>query len=185
MNITNLQRDSIHTELLSANQKAWSAESLIAGDSFLMNSSGVVNQVTGQVQSSHNSKYTISADSIRGVGVFMQPPSKEDATPYRVIAQASSITSGLLFAIAVGFAPASITGSDDIIKEPSYFPFSGRFDGVIMVPKVPAGDTYIDRPIAIAVVAADGSAGPTQYIMAHLSAQNLAVAPPAFAQSTS
>ena len=116
--------------------------------------------------------------------VYIDPP-VGDRVPYRVKAHASGADSAVSFMIAVGYAPASITGTDDIISEPLYLPFHKSIDQLIVVEEEESGDTYEGRALCFAVIAQADNAGIGDYIRAHISVQNMAVKPPTMQNAVS
>ena len=179
MTAVNIQRDGNWVKPETASNVAWSSQSALANTTFLMSGPTAVNVDKGTVQAAEGT-YTVSAGNQEAIGVFMQAP-VSDNTPYRV--QASGRVLGFKdydegWAIGIGYAPASITGSDDSIEDPMYIPFHRSFDGLIMVPALESGDTFYGRALAIALVNQAGLAMSSLHIKGNLSVQNLAVKAP-------
>lgn len=124
------------------------------------------------------SQLTISANSKKAMGCYIYQP-VADRVPYRIKAHMALAASGFRLAIAIGYAPASPTGSDDAISSARYIPFTGEFDDLILVPAQGSGDTYFGRALAVAIVwITSGTGITTAYFDGHLSVQRLATKPP-------
>lgn len=176
----NLQRDGIWTNPDNSANVAWSTASLLTATTFNVNAATGVNTDKGQVHSDHSATVTVAANSQRAIGTYIQQP-VGDNVPYRVLASGSVkdlSRDSTHFAIAVGYAPASITGSDDAIAEPYFIPFNGMFDGLLMIPALPDGDPLEDRALCFALAIQAGTAITTLNINGQLSVQRLGTKPP-------
>ena len=81
--------------------------------------------------------------------------------------------------LVVGYAPASPTGSDDVIDQPYFIPFNqGEFDDVIIVPKLLDADPNFGRALYIGVVFCPGTTVSSLPAIGHISVQNLGIKPP-------
>lgn len=176
MSVINIARDAIWTELKDASDLSWSAD-VALGSSFQMSSDGVVYDVTAFAKTKNIVSVTVG---YRSIGVLMKQPSV-DTQPFRI--KACTNAGATICGIGIGYAPASPTGSNDVITPFVYIPSDGQFDEVVMVPALPKGDALEDRAIAVAVLMNFASAGADTY--AHLSVQRLGVKPPMFAKAIS
>lgn len=169
MNLVNLARDSFWfaPSIKQADKIGWSTSG-----SSRMNSDGLVKNVVGCVRSTGSS----STGQTNGVGVFMKAPTL-DIIPFRVKAHVQD--QGNSLRLLIGYAPATITGTNDDLLEPNTIVIHDNFDEIFMVPNVASGDTYYERPIGFAVQADNVTAANV-----YMSVQNLAVAPPPFAMGT-
>lgn len=176
----NIQRDA--TWIIpddTVDLTAWpSATNLNTGQVFA-NAKTAVHPDVGSCQIRR--QMTLAQDQLECVGVYMDPP-RGDNTPYRVKANLTMVgMSGTICngAIVVGYAPASITGSDDIIDNVNIITFDQEpYDDVIMVPPLDSGDSNYGRPLFFGVAHLAGQAATNIYAFAYLSVQNLAIKPP-------
>ena len=125
---------------------------------------------------------TIAADNQKTIGVYMAQPDG-DNTPYRVKAACRVMdTPDAEMSIVIGYAPATITGANDLIQDLFYIPFKHNFDDLIMVPE---SDTYSARALFIGV-AIQGGAGITgKRVNCSISVQRLATKPPTMQNAVS
>lgn len=184
MSIKNISRDGIYTELSNSQKVAWSTGNANTVVDFLVNGPTAVAIDFNQVSSQSHVNTSITGQNKKAIGVFINQPVR-DRVPYRVKAYAAGPDSGVTFLIGVGYAPASITGSDDIISEPLYLPFNNKFDDLIVVEEEEEGDTYYGRPLCFAVVAQSNNAGIGDFLRAHISVQNLGVKGPTMQNAVS
>lgn len=184
MTIKNVQRDGVFVDLSNTAKVAWSTGNANTVTDFLMNGPTGVQGTFCQVSSQSHVNTSISGQNKKAIGCYIDQP-VDDRVPYRVKAYAAGPDSGVSFMIGVGYAPASITGSDDIISEPLYLPFDTHFDELIIVEEEEDGDTYFGRPLCFAVVAQANNAGIGDFLRAHISVQRLAVSPPTMQNAVS
>lgn len=183
MSIVNLQRDAIFLQLDTALNIGMSSDSGFSATAFFMNAVPVVEDIFASVQSNHQVQPVLIPDQIQSIGVFLKPPGL-DTTPFRVKAYAASVSKDAQFYLSIGYAPAVITGVNDTIEQPVYLALPHHFDELIMIPALKAADPLFGRPIAFAISSTSNPTS-TENVLLQLSVQNLAIAPPAFAQSTS
>lgn len=179
----NIRRDAIWTNPRTSDDVLFGTESLLSDTSPLANSSGQVNARYGCVQSDVSSNVSITAARREIIGVLMNAP-VADTTPYRIHASSSIDGSSATVhasSIIIGYAPASPTGTDDIIEDIYRIPFRTiSFDNVVMVPALESGDTYFGRALFIGISIDATVAIVNVNVQAHISVQNLGVgAPPA------
>ncbi len=130
---------------------------------------------------------TIASGEKAGIGCYINQPIG-DRVPYRIKASIEVATEqryNTKGIIAIGFAPAAITGVDDVIAEPTYIPFDGTFDDLIIVEAQLGGDTYFGRALAVAIVIEPVETITTLPIRANISVQNLGVKPPTMQNAVS
>ena len=111
----------------------------------------------------------------------MSQPFK-DRTAYRVKAYAKTLMPTTNFALAIGYAPASITGTDDVITPCTIYPFGYVIDDVIQIPALPDGDPLEDRALGFAILCGEATG---QLVYGSISVQKLSVRPPTMALSVS
>lgn len=169
MSLTNVNRDSFHLTL-NQSEIAWSGN----GSGFF-NSSGNVND-----SKAYASSFSVSnIANTSAFGVFMKAP-LEERQPFRVKAKIRSDDINNTFLI-IGYAPASITGTDDVLTKIKYFPSSsGEIDEIFMIEPVDSLDPNYLRPIGFGIVSLQNV---TNY--AHISVQNMGISPPAFSMGVS
>lgn len=176
--IVNVHRDALRVDLdQSVEQKTWSSDVANTTSTIVANCPTAVMVDWNRVQSDDNAAYSIAANNKKAIGCYIQQP-QGDRTPYRVKAYAHAASGGIEFLVAVGYAPGTITGSDDTISEVVYLPFDHKFDDLIMVENEPEGDTYANRPLFFGIVAQSPSGGAGDYLRAALSVQNLGISAP-------
>lgn len=179
----NIQRDCTFAQPLTSGLLDFATESTLNQPTCLMNSSGSTNVDFASCQSDHTATYSLTAANKRALGVLMQPP-VADRVPYRIKASAINPYVATKFAIVIGYAPASPSGSDDSIDEPVYIPFTEVFDDTVIVETLDSGDGNYGRALAIGVaMIADATGLTTDPVLVHLSVQNLSVKPPTMAQA--
>lgn len=180
MTPVNIQRDGLWIEPNASNLQAWSTELAITNSVCWVSGPTSVHVDKANVQSDHTATVSVAVGNERCIGVHMQQP-VADNTPYRIKASISSPSEkdyDVQGSIVVGFSPASITGSDDIMSAPYYIPFHNTIDEMIMVPALDSGDPNYGRSLCIAVAIQPAVAYTTQVVLAQLSVQNLAVKAP-------
>lgn len=182
----NIQRDGTWTVPKTSLDEAFAAE--VALNLTLYKTSGPAAVAVDQasVQSQANILTVITIANRRSLGIFMTAP-EGDNVPFRI--KAGAHAPGLdihevNFAIVIGYGPASITGSNDIIEDVYYLPFRDTFDDLVMVPALVSGDTYFGRALSISIAAQAGAAV-NNHIAAYLSVQNLGVKPPTMQNAVS
>lgn len=183
----NIQRDGLWSKPETALDLAWSTQDNSTATTQRMNSSGSVVMDKGNAHAEYQTVLAITTDYRRSIGVLIQQPEK-DNHPYRVLASGNinGFDKNLNgFAIMVGYAPLSPTGSDDVIEDPYFIPFAEEFDGLIQVPHLVAGDTYFGRALAIGLVAIAGETVSAAHIYGQISVQNLGVKPPTMQNAVS
>jgi hypothetical protein len=182
MSINNLDRDGLFTNLEDTNESTWSSTFVTTGSSFTINAGDASVQSTyAMAKADKTTGVTVAAASWKGIGCYITQPG-QDMTPYRVKAYAKSLSTLTNFMLGVGYAPLSITGTDDVITPCTLIPFGYAIDEVIMVPSLPDGDPLEDRALAFGILLGEASG---QLVYAHLSVQRLSVAPPQYARSVS
>ena len=170
--LTNIDRDSLwYTNLLVTARQSWPATD------FRYNSDGAVYDHIASVKSATGA-LTTGVGVYRSIGVNMKAPI-EEYTPYRVKARLPTGRKGV---IVIGYAQATITGTEDLISEVQSIPFHEKFDEIININYVDSTSTYYGRPIAITVSAEEVA---TESVWAFMSVQNLGVAPPSYAKGVS
>lgn len=175
----NIQRDGIFADPDSAKFTFSTVNAANVGN-ILLNGPTAVNMDFASIACDVTDAITVTGSEKCAMGLYINGPIG-DRTPYRVKATlkaggtAPEVSNALL---AIGFAPSSITGSDDIIVLPVYIPFKEEFDDIIIVESQISGDTFFGRALAIAVVLQPSSTITTKSIYATLSVQNLGVKPP-------
>lgn len=183
----NIQRDGHWTEPKTANDTTWAADELIANTTAKVNGPSAVSVDKANVHGDNVNTYSIAANEQRCIGVFIQEPDG-DNTPYRVKASANVVGQSqddTDMAILVGYAPASITGTDDVIEDVYYIPFYGEFDDLIVVPTLVSGDPFYDRALCFGIAIQSEAGITTKRLLGHLSVQRLATKPPTMAQAVS
>ncbi len=178
----NIQRDGIWLSPETARQ-TWSITYPITNTTYAMNSDALVATDQASVISDPASQ-SLGLGLTTAVGIFIQQP-VSDNQPYRI--KASMGISALPDynqngMIIIGYAPASITGSDDLINVPKIICFKNTFDDLVYV-DVPV--TYADRPLAIMVAPLVGVALVNLNVLGQLSVQNLGVKPPTMQNAVS
>lgn len=169
MSLTNINRDPFWIkDIRDSVVTPWSTEG-----TGKMNSDGNVNDRIGYVRSSGAS--VISATQ-QGVGTYMRPPTN-DYTPYRVKVYVPNSTGIFL---VIGYAPATITGIDDIVSNQNLYNIRENLDEIIMLPPHEDGHPFKDRPICFGVAAYQSGISNVR-----MSVQNLSVAPPPIALGVS
>lgn len=180
--IVNLRRDGFFHDIYDTGKSSFSAALAGSVKALTVNAGDLtVYDTFASLRVDRTAGVTCAAASWRGAGCFISQPGA-DMTPYRVKAYARTLIPTTNFAIIVGYAPATITGSDDALAENIVIPFDTSFDQLLMIPKLPEGDTYEDRALAFGILIGECT---SQLVQAHLSVQKLSVSPPAFAQSVS
>lgn len=168
MNLSNIDRDCFWlTSLLTADKIGWSSNT--AG---LVNSDGVVHTDVATLRSTG----ATSGTGTQAVGVFMSPP-LEDNVPYRVKLHAPA--DDALF-LLLGYAPGTITGTDDALSHYWYMPVEYDLDEVIMLPAHDPGDSLYNRPYCFGVACQS-----TVVAEIAMSVQKLDIAPPQFGKGVS
>jgi hypothetical protein len=162
MNLKNISRDSYWIDDVSS-VKAWSTSGL-----GYTNSDGVVHDEVASIKSNGPST------ALNMVGIFMNY-NDSDNCPYRVKAYVPVTDNLYLF---VGYGPASITGTNDLIPEYRQFHLIGEMDEIFMMPKLESSDTYYQRPVFFGIHTDTGS-----QVHVNLSVQKLDVSPPQFAMA--
>ena len=175
----NIQRDGHWITIENSKLLTWPTALTIASGTINMNSDGVVYDVFSSARPDFRSAPTVPVDSWESVGTWMRPPDV-DVSPYRVKAKAISESTTLL---VVGYGPASITGTNDLMSDIFVMPVVGEIDTMLMIPNLLDSDPNYERAIGfgLAITAAPSSAG----LVGALSVQRLASTPPQLAQSTS
>lgn len=182
MSLTNIKRDGFHLEVKNTNESAWSSTFVTTADTALINAGDPsVKDEFASARADMTSGVSVAAASWKGIGCYISPPGV-DMTPYRVKAYAMNLYGTADFRLVIGYAPASITGTDDTLSPINVLPFGYNFDDIIMVPALPAGDPLEGRALAFGLMLGETA---TSVIYAALSVQKLSVAPPAFAQAVS
>lgn len=184
MSIVNLQRDAIFANLDTTDIVGYSADSLLSLDTFLSNSNAVVYDDFWSASADSTVVTSVASLQRKGMGLNLRQP-VGDRTPYRVKAYVGDVGVVNTFALAIGYPPAVITGTDDIISEMVTLPFTSKFDEMIIVEALPDGDPLIDRAIHFAIVVNAPAGGIAGYFAALLSVQNLGMKPPTMAQAVS
>lgn len=128
---------------------------------------------------------TIGADKESAIGVLMDPPSV-DRVPYRIKASVEipNVGDPKTF-ICIGYAPASPTGSGDVITGARYIHFTEDFDDLVIVEPEKEGETYYGRALVIALLLRAENAFTDKKVVARLSVQSLAVKPPTMQNAVS
>lgn len=166
MNLKNIARDATWLLGLSSAGVGWSTSAGLA------NSNGTVHEEVATVFSTGAS----SGAATQTVGCYLsQTPG--DNQPYRVKAHVP-VNDNMY--IVLGYAPATITGTDDAIVGYKYVHLVGEMDDIFMFPKLDSGHAYYQRPIFVGIVSENASASNCL-----LSVQKLAVSPPQFAIAVS
>lgn len=179
-NVVNIQRDSFWTTLKDTDEVAFSTESLISGGSLKVNGDSTVYDDKISVRPAHDTVPVVTAGtSWEAIGGYLSP-GYDDNTPYRVKLNMNSVN--FVGGIAVGYAPASITGTDDVIDPVAVFHVQNNFDEVLMLPHLESGDTYYGRAICFAFFITYNTGA---YGSGALSVQKLSVKPPTMLLSTS
>lgn len=184
MNLTNIRRDGLFTTIYDT-AKSPVSTAVAATVKALKASSGdqTVYDTSAQLRIDRTVGVTVAAASYSGACCFMSQPFS-DLTPYRIKGYARFVVpDNDRFALFIGYAPATITGTDDSIAENIVLPIvNGEFDEIVHIPKLPSGDTYEDRALAFGILV---GACTSQVVLGALSVQKLSVNPPAFAMSVS
>jgi len=180
----NIQRDGIFLTLDESAGIIPALQSLLTANTATANAAAAVNVEYGEMQIA-NTAVSISAANQKVAGLYIDQPSK-DRQPYRVKASLNIIgidNNVTDAAIVVGYAPASITGSNDTIDEPNYIPFEHNFDDLIVVaaPTV----SYEDRALFVGIAIQSKGGITTEQIRGHLSVQNLGTKPPTMQNAVS
>ena len=182
----NIQRDCHFVQPLTSGRVVFSTAVAIGSPTANMNSSGSASVDFASEQANQDSTKSIATNSLSCIGVLMNPPDA-DRVPYRVKARAIAWDVSIRFAIVVGYAPASPSGSDDTIDEVVYlpFPFDGNeFDECLIIEALDSGDGNYGRAVAIGIAAINvGGSTVNDYLVGHISVQNLSVRPPTMAQA--
>lgn len=176
----NIQRDAIWINPDSSDDRGWSNNSLLSAQQFLCSGDPTVKYDYACVQTNPVVQVSVTVANQKAVGVFMQQPIG-DNTPYRI--HAACNVSGVArtntnTCIGIGYGPATLTGASDTIVDPYYLPFYETFDGLVMIPSLPAGDPLEDRALCFAICLRGGFAIQSEYVTAHISVQRLSVKPP-------
>lgn len=177
MTIVNLQRDMIYSEP-SASLLTFATKSA-KGKTILCNGATVY-QNSGQA-TALGATLTAAAGQWAGLGLFISPPTV-DNVPYRV--KANVFSAGPEVYLFYGYAPASPTGTDDLITNVTAYALSGtlEFDDCILVPALPAGDPDLGKPLCFGVAHGEAASG---WVDVALSVLNMATAPPQYSSSSS
>jgi hypothetical protein len=137
MNLKNISRDSFWIKSMAqADRIGFSTDNV----NITFNSSGTVNAVSEGIVTVGNS----SGSNKRGVGIMMDPPT-EEIVPYRV-----KVRTGEAAQLAIGYAPVTPSGTDDLITEPLVIKFSGYLDEIFMIPY---NSSYPGRALVFAIIA--------------------------------
>ena len=177
----NIQRDGYWVNPKTSSDIGWSNDTALTSTAPVANLLTTKQTAKACVQSNATA-VTQAIDTQKIIGVLMQEPIA-DNTPYRiqagacVVGQSHTIDN---FAIVIGYAPASPTGTNDTIEDPFYIPFRHSFDGMVIVPHLESGDTYFGRALFVGIAHQAGLAiSPTAlHIKASLSVQRLGTTPP-------
>lgn len=178
----NIQRDGIFTDL-EATHYNWATATTTTGDTVKVNGDPSVYVDKAFVKSDRGATCAPSATTLQAIGCFIQQPIG-DRTPYRVkVSCPIADADGKAF-IVIGYAPASPSGSDDILaaNENALIPFENTFDDLIIIPSLPEGDALEDRALCFGIAVTGAF---SEQLPAHLSVQNLGVKPPTMHNSIS
>lgn len=178
-NLTNLQRDMLHTSP-ETDQRCSFPPGVTIGSNTINNSASdpAVKQSIGYAISLGQTT-NVSAGQWTGIGCYMTPP-EFDAECYRVKAYAEK---GVDMYVFWGFAPASPTGTEDLIDEVQAIPMlNGQIDEVIRFEPPDQSGQYAGRPVCIGIAAGENATG---RIGGHITVQRLSTASPQYSSSVS
>jgi len=175
MSIVNIQRDFTLTV------PGQTAIALPAGaintDPLPVNADPVVYDDIASLNLVNGGVISLAADYVSGAACYLLAP-LGDRTPYRVKASVAITDTDTKRFIVVGYAPASITGTSDLIADPVYIPFIGQFDDLLLVPAVEELDPNYGRALAVGIVVYAGAQLTNESVQGHLSVQRLGTKPP-------
>lgn len=180
----NIQRDGRWTKPETASDLALATETTIITTTIKVNADPVVYVDMAQAHIS-NAAFAITTANQRCIGCYLTPP-VGDNVPYRVKASITAFGQPVYNndqAIVIGYAPAVITGTDDIIEDPYYIPFQSSFDDLIIVPALVSGDPFFGRALCIALACQTAQA--SNHVLGSISVQSLGVKPPTMQNAVS
>lgn len=177
MSLTNISRDGIHV-LPQRGKYAPSNEVTLISNTLQVNADPAVYSDIASAKLAHNTM-ALTAQNWKAIGCYMKQPN-EDKTPFRVKA---SCLDGFEPALVIGYAPAIITGTDDLIYKLTSIPFHQNLDEIIMLDPVDAD--HGDGGKAICFALALTSTVSDKRLLGTLSVQNLGISPPPHAKGIS
>ena len=177
MSIVNIDRDGFWSTLHAADEIAFSTEGLISAGSIKLNSDGTVYDEYGTARADHDTVPTVTAANWRAVGCLMTPP-QDETVPYRVKVNANS--TNFVAHLGIGYAPASPTGSDDVISDVAVFHVQNELDGLFMIPALDSGHADYGKALAFCYIITYNTGA---YGVGGISVQRLGTAPPPFTPS--
>lgn len=175
----NLQRDSMFRNTEEAAIQFGGGDLFNETTKIRTNADPTVYDDYAKVRSSRAQVFSLAATLVYTLGLYLRPP-EAGLSPYRIKAYVGCDDPVVKFHIVMGFAPTTITGSNDDIDVYETLNFQDHFDDLIMLPQEAIG-TH-SQFIGIMI---KGETSGSVIVNASLSAQRLATSPPQFSQSVS
>jgi len=175
MSIVNIQRD--FTLAIPGQTAIALPAGAINTDPLPVNGDPVVYDDIASLNLANGGDISLAANYMSGAACYLLAP-LGDRTPYRVKASIAITDTDTKTFIVVGYAPASVTGTADLIAEPMYIPFYGQYDDLLLVPAVDDLDPNYGRALAIGIVVYAGAVLTNEQVQGHLSVQRLGTKPP-------
>jgi hypothetical protein len=174
----NITRDGLWCTLVDADEIAWSTELAISPNGHLnVNGDGSVHDDVLRVRPQRGAVPSITAANWRAVGGMLPAPENEPAA-YRVKTAMNHVNQVLH--LGIGYAPASPTGSDDLVEELAVFPLLHNENNLFMIEPLDSSHALYGRALYFALII---SSNTSYFTFGGMSVQRLSTRAPQYAKS--
>ena len=176
MTPVNIQRDGWYCNLKTSDNIPFGTPYSHTNTTPGVNTDGLVHDDYFSASSDYTATNTMAAGWMATFGGFIAPP-LGDRQPYRVHASILIPVDGdAMGCITLGWGPATITGTNDLISQPKQLAFYVSANSMFVCELAPTVEE--GRPLFVGVSVAATKQLTDATIQAHVSCQNLGLRPP-------